>query len=266
MSYLQINRTSSHKITKTKYFALKIFDLYPILYNYFINIKLAINTQLPILIYSQEKTGSSSFYRSIKESTSLQVFHHHYLYPPNGHLYNVFPKYYCDALYKQFFINKQPIKIISIVRNPIDRLISSFFFKDFTKFRKISHKNCLLSNVFKRYIDDNYIDWFRIEFYKSTNINIYNYEFLKNHLIIKYNNLNILIIKIEEEDKILQDIISEFLDHKVNLLRSGFRADNFEYNKIYQLFKEYCKKDVSIELPLQSKQYIKMFYPELNTL
>ena len=168
-----------------------------------------------ILLYQPGRVGSTACVKSLKNQGFNKVFHvHHYdekKRPIPTHIS-------C----KETYSIKNP-KIITLVRYPIDRNLSSFTFRlshyMSSHVRKIGPSDELKTEFFLKLFRHDYIlNWFDNEFYKNTGINVYNYEFdkLKGYTIIDGENL--LILKSENISETFEEATEKFLGEKVKLI------------------------------------------------
>lgn len=231
----------------------------------------------PLLIYQMGKVASTSIYLSLKSTTNYNVFHAHYLNPEN--ILKIQKKYKESGklapnldegfyLYKRLFNNtKIPVKIISLVREPISRNMSAFFqnlnfFQATYPSYDFSDTNQLIECFLENYNHDTPLEWFDTELKFATSIDIYEQKFdsVNGYITINSYPYEVLILKHDLSDSKKEECIAKFLG------LSSFRIarENEASSKSY--FDSYKKFTNSIKIPktyaenmLESK-YSKHFY------
>lgn len=173
------------------------------------------NQQPRFLVYTMGKVGSTSIYTSLKNYTS-QVYDIHFL--DEEYLQKNIHKGHCLDGY---FVLKnwlgKPLKIISMVRNPIDVHVSSFFqnldiyYPHLTQEQILQLSNEELINKFFTLNPSFPIHWFEIEFNKCLNFDIYSQAFsLLGWQTYLHQSYHILIMQAELMDSQKQDVIRMF--------------------------------------------------------
>lgn len=227
-----------------------------------------------ILIYTMEKTSSTSLFYSLKSLGFNNLYRYHYFNPSNrnkyvlNHLHFVQecnPKwkwnrfYYGYWIYKNIILKEKPLKVITLIRNPFNRSMSKFF-HSYPIYNQFNLSNYSLTEVydifFKSTIFNDTINYFDNELKQTLQIDVYDYRFCKElgYRIIKKNNIELLILKCELNNKEKERIIKQFLNLK------SFKIDDYNINKninnVYDLFKKNIKFPKEIkEKVLQSKYY-----------
>jgi hypothetical protein len=217
-----------------------------------------------ILVYQMSKVGSSSLYHQLNKYNinAMHVHTFHNFYEDQKEAYLLYDKF-------QNEINTNGAKIISMVREPIARLIS-FVFQAYN-FASYNVKD-QRKNINERILKDltGYIQkgdiypWFHDELEYLTGINVYEYPFdkEKGYSVIKKDNIEILLLTMENMDNNEQTIadfagINEFKLCKDNV------GENKEYKYAYKRTKD------EIEIPEDILDYyyndnlqLKHFYTE----
>ena len=168
-----------------------------------------------ILLYQPGRVGSTACVKSLKNQGFNKVFHvHHYdekKRPIPTHIS-------CKETY-----NIKNPKIITLVRYPTDRNLSSFHFRlscyMSSHVLKINPSDELKTEFFLKLFRHDYIlNWFDNEFYKNTGINVYDYKFdkSKGYTIIEKENL--LILKSDGVSEIFEEATESFLGERVKLV------------------------------------------------
>lgn len=226
------------------------------------NIQLAYQ-KFPVLIYQPAKVGSTSLYNSLKE-IGIGCFHFHTFYTPLNH----FKKEYREMsnMFLKTVKEKEKVKIIALVRDPIARDISAFFhtldrpFFYYQKSKDNDFINKCCKAIEKAFVNDGlgklqdnvwnipYIEnklgyefnWFNRNIKRDFNIDIYSYPFdtIQGYTIIKENNIDILLLQLEKLQS-LNHVIENFL----NITNFTLKNYNLGKDKIYQFaYKELLNK------------------------
>lgn len=217
-------------------------------YGYRLNMK----AEEPVIVYQMGKVGSSSISRSLRKQLAGPVFHVHRMNADNiRNFYDIHkrkdrhpPDETVGLLLNRHLTNKKPAKIISLVREPIERNISAFFQNHewFVGKRLDQDPNDIdtLSNIFFTAYDHSVpLTWFDIEMKPVVGIDVYRYPFPfeKGYMIIKHPPYELLIIKLEVEDSIKEEAVKKFLKLDDFRLSSHNVGDDKEYALIYNEFK-----------------------------
>lgn len=224
-----------------------------------------IKNDCPILVYQVGKVGSTSIHISLQQKNL-----------PSFHVHNFQINYFASSKYKKLYnlaIGKRPIKIISLVREPISRDISSFFQIAFSSVRAIAG-GYLKKGLYEDFLDiyyrnllnakceskheknENYeempvrfklfetvqkngntFDWFDYELKETFGIDVYEYPFDKNkgYSIIEKDGIEVLIMQLEKLSQ-LEDVIGEFVGDKQFCLVNDNESSGKEYQFLYKEF------------------------------
>lgn len=242
-----------------------------------------------VLVYQAGKVGSSTIAKSL-EAAGRYPLHIHYFHPwMNGILPEASKKYLEQV--KAISSSKEKIRIITLVRDPIARDISTIFqsLSDLTRdwYHHLSWQLTkgiteTLSNGCDGLTDaelkpvatllkDSHLDrnrpwlfsWFDLELKEIFDIDVYAHPFDKDkgYSVITQNNVECMVIKLEKLDS-CQDAIADFLGIKeFSLYNNNIGAD-----KPYSYLYKKCKG--ALELPddlidfYYSGSSIRHFYTE----
>tara|TARA_A100001015_G_scaffold119118_1_gene132123 strand:- start:1180 stop:2061 length:882 start_codon:yes stop_codon:yes gene_type:complete len=236
-----------------------------------------------VLVYSIGKVGSSSIYNSIKFSKIIKypVFHVHSLNPER---INEQKKYYQNSkrksiphhLIQSYYIAKNlvdykgTLHVFSLIREPISREISSIFQDSFnftnSAFLNKNSIDLVVINKIQKLIKnlpEN--EWFERELNKVFGINIFNHDFdlKKGFFILKRDNLNFCLVRLENLDNSFNLIMKEMFNdnHKFKFILKNLASNKF-YSGDYVDLKNNFKinnKDLSLIL---SNDFIIKFYSD----
>lgn len=224
-----------------------------------------------ILVYQMGKVGSTSIYDVARSKSGLPVFqlHRFRLIPgtfvDRGFVRTFFRKVWADLLF--FVIKNKELKIISLTREPVSRNISDFFqtLDFYINVNGLDKKSLSASNLieifFNQYPHFSSIGWFDEQVKKVFGIDVYEFPFSNNVLLVKKNNVELLVVRMED------------LLEKVNDVGEFIGAPDFEiiktndggakwYSDVYRDFKSEISLS-SYQGFMKSTMYSKHFYPEV---
>lgn len=225
-----------------------------------------------VVIYQNGKVGSSTILHSLRNA-QIDAVQLHRVKFDNDIVQRVlcgenrYPKlikqssfsYYNNFLedFITAFRNREKIKIISLVREPISTDISTVFQWLGTGMldRYIVDQNrdvidVMLELVLK--LKNRMFEWFESEFEEVLGIRIYDYPFdkKKGYIHIVKNNMDILVIQAEKIEK-MQNVIGKFVNSREFRIQNCNIASRKEYRQLYAEFMN------RIKLP---EEYVKFYY------
>lgn len=249
-----------------------------------------------ILVYQMAKVGSSTVVASIeKANLGVPVYHIHALTKKGlrneevsyfGPKLNITSKsllprttHLFEGYYLRDLINwtNRPVKIITLVRDPIARNISAFFqgmdlrIPNFNQ--RFKNNEIDSEEVIKLFLDSisnnpqyhmTPLEWLDKEFRRSTNIGIYTYNFpkTKGYKIYHSGKTSVLLLKLEKLNQCFTEASSAFFEGKPISLESKNVSSKKRYNRLYSDFKKTVKlPDTYLQLMYDSK-YARHFYSE----
>jgi len=224
------------------------------------------------------KVGSSSILKTFKSEFDGNIFHVH-----NLTLDHFDYLVYADIEKRNRVIQKikdiqrsvlsnEKWKIISLVRDPIDRNISAFF-QNINLFvpdllNKYRNKEILLAELFCMFFEKashKYpLNWFDNQIRKTFGIDIFLEDFSKHkgYHIYRKDNFELLILRLEDLNNCFEPAIRDFLNiENINLKNDNISKDK-EYKKIYQKFKNNIIIPESYFELMYNSKFTKYFYTE----
>jgi len=238
-----------------------------------------LNLDNKILVYTMGKVVSTSI-RSSLNKLGRETMNAHTLNPDiNNAIEKGFSresKYVEQPLldhhkYVYKYIKDNPEikwKIISLVRDPVARNISTFF--QVIDRLLPTYKNeplITLKKSFMKGIDhEKVLNWQDFELKELTGIDVYSVPFdkKKGYQTYKLGNFEVLLIKYEKLNECVSNAMREFLDIEHFKLDYSNFSENKEYSKDYTFFKEMAKLgNTYLNKSYQSK-YIKHFYTDVE--
>jgi hypothetical protein len=224
----------------------------------------------PVVVYTISKTGSTTLRFTLYRNGVGPVFWTHSMnrvsfspFSQQHHLQDIKLKYrrwWRDQFWSdQFWINHilehyikqdRPIKIVTSVRDWVARDISRFF-ERFKRWNKVSVNHYAgrfdeLQEIFFaeiREYDVNLTSWFEHEFQDVLGVNIYDQPFPheQGYQILRHNQIEILLLRIETPDNIKEKALSEFLNTpNIKMYRTNIGAEK-DYKDTYRDFKQFLK-------------------------
>ncbi len=268
---------------KTKYLnikKLKSIARYQIIdrYNYRKACRVLQQEITPVAVYTMAKVASSSIYHSINNQTTIPVYHIHTL----DKKINEQAELSCqergivpasrpvgDLIYQFRIKANRPLKIITSVREPIERNISAFF-EAFEYYLGIPPKLWegdidQLVQAYYKYLPHEFpLEWFDKEFLRMTSINVFekSFDVTKKSITYTDKNIEVLLLRTDLNDNKMSEEIRRFLGVSTFTLNSHNIGEQKPYAELYNKFKKkiFFNQDYLTNM-LESK-YTKHFYSE----
>jgi len=242
----------------------------------------------PIIVLTPGKVGSSSIYKTLKNKTKHPVYHIH-RYSPGG--IEKMTKIFLDSQRKSkplhLIISKllrkklknynNDVFLITIVREPISRIISSFFqntemYKNEVEGKKmeidLQKSKALLLEIFQTDICAIVEDWFDKEIKGNFNIDVFasEYDIAKKYDILHNNNYHLLLLKMEDLDEVFPNAIQEFLNIDEPLyIENTNVGENKHYAETYQTIKKTLKLTPQVIDQIINSKYFQHFYKNIES-
>lgn len=247
-------------------------------------VELEVAKTLPIFIYQVGKVGSSSLLKSFEILGFNKIFHVHKLSsnpddimpflkkePHMGHLRRGVEG---SKLLREFYQSKNVStrwKMISLIRDPISRAVSSFFqnlSSLFPNFESEFSSGKLTLEMMVEYFQTNRfaldvgVNWFENSMKKFVNIDVFQEEFNqeKQYQWIQTNHFDLLLFKLETLN---QAYLGAFED-VFNIPNFDMYSDNISTDKAYAELKKEFTKHISysnLELDqIYNSKSIRHFY------
>jgi hypothetical protein len=241
-----------------------------------------------IMVYQIGKVGSTTVYETIEKAIKNHpVYHIHSLDPKKINkrynqinLYEDYRKDYGWETVKQIFISKylinqldkilkkKNLKIITIVRDPIAREISSFFEANRLRLELKSMKIEDLIEIFwkQKNLTNRQGNWLNNELNNYLGIDVYSIDFPKDkgHKIVRDNDkrIEILLLKLERFEKDLRNSLIEFFGLDEIIIKTRRRTQNTNYFDTYNLFKNSIIFPTEFLEEIYGQPWIRHFYTE----
>ncbi len=236
------------------------------------------NAHIPVIVYQMGKVGSTSIYSSIADCGVQPIDQVHRMNPEHidelvssradRGLHPHRPDHCARGLelYEQIVSPKRESKFISLVRNPLDRNVSAFFFNVFDRkeqYQSLSTPR-LVEVFIEEYAHDVPLVWFQREPAVTLDIDVYDTSFPaeRGHRTYQNGSFELLVLRTELPDAEKEDIIKQFLGLSRFQIQRRNVGKSKEYAEAYQAFKENaCIPKSYLDRMLQS-QYAELFYTD----
>ncbi len=263
----------------------------------------------PVLVYQMGKVGSSSIrnslFRSSAPETDLVLMSHEFFPIRNRSIDNltvdesdrgaalreiehdrdVFnrfsirkrlgwrfrEKFYTEKIHKNYVRSGRPIRVITLVREPIANNVSMFF-QILDHYAGVPYEKANLSTeqlitmFLDRYMHTRPLTWLDAELGTMLGIDVYAYEFPKDkgYLAIKENNIDLLVMKCELSDREKESAIKSFLDiDEFEIVHSNV-SSNKSYAKQYEEFKRSIRVPDRLADEMYTSKYAQHFYSDTD--
>ena len=239
----------------------------------------------PIIILTPGKVGSSSIYSTLKTKTYFPVYHIHNL-SEKGIEHSVYKHMSSDRkskplhlivsklLRKKLNVYNGKRFIITVIREPISREISSFFQNiDFLKSElenrrleiDIDKAHKYLNKQFESDICKELEDWFELEIKGNFQLDIFKQPFNSEQKfsIIQKDKTELLLLRMEDLNSVFPVAIQEFLKLQEPLeLKNENVGNTKHYAQPYQAIKNKLKLDSTTVERITESKFFKHFYIE----
>jgi hypothetical protein len=239
----------------------------------------------PIIILTPGKVGSSSVYYTLKKESTHQVFHIHNFSKAGieksirDHIHSnrkskPLHLIVSKILRKKLKTYTGKLFIISIIREPISREISSFFqnsdqYKDILENKKLEIDIDVAQKILKEKFETNICnelqEWFDLEIKGNFGIDVFaeKFDYEKKYVISNNNNNHLLLLKMEDLDAVFPIAIKNLLNLGAPLqLQKANVGDDKHYASTYKNIKKNIKLDDKTINQIVNSSFFQNFYLE----
>jgi hypothetical protein len=178
-------------------------------------------------------------------------------------------KLYTERIYKAFVKPGRPLKVITLVREPVANNMSLFFqvVDRYTgaNTQRVDFDIGELTQVFvDRYMHSRPLTWFDAELKRTLGIDVFKYPFPTDigHTTISSGNIDLLVLRCELDDISKARAIADFVGlDEFEVARSNIAA-NKPYATRYAEFKERACLPESLLDELYTSKYARHFYAD----
>ncbi len=275
-------------------------------YEYFsVTIAPLFNWTNPVLIYQMGKVGSSSIRNSLfrcQHPRLRPILMSHEYFPirnrdPNlipiepeyrkllereiAHdlrVYQQFPlrkrlgwrfreRFYAEQIYRTWVRSRYPLRVITLVREPVANNISMFFqIIDQYLGTDIEHAGCsideLIDIFIEKYMHSRPLTWLDAEIKTNFGIDVYQTPFPvdQGYTIISRERINLLVLRCEMDDQVKARAIADFLGlDAFELIRSNIASEK-SYARQYAEFKERIRIPPDLLDLMYNSRFSRHFY------
>ncbi|SRR6266480_36100 len=236
----------------------------------------------PIFIYQIGKVGSTAIARALERLGLFDVYPVHRLNPSNilrvkrEHKARGWPPptehTRCLTLYNKLRKSRQPINIISLVREPVGRNFS-YYFQNLDKICGVvdAHRRLSTQQLIKQYpvefpYSDDPLTWFDYEFKQVTGIDLYDRSvcLTNGYHEIRSDPYNVLILRSDAADQVKSEAIGLFLKiDPVPLARTHITEEKPE-GLAYQAFRNTIRLTSPYLDYIFLSKYCRHFFDDLS--
>lgn len=229
-------------------------------------IRARMNTDLSnnrILVYQMGKVGSVSMQVSLRR-LGFKTNHAHYLWMTHRGEYNTNK----PGLVKNILKRDRQWTVVSLVREPIARNISAFFQrieKYYPTYKTWEYKPDMVDAFLDAYEQFWPLIWYDLEMLPLFQLDIYAHEFdhTKGYTIYKNANVNLLILRLEDMDRVIGQAFKEFVGLRgVKPALSNYTTNKSRVAQMYTDFKEKSRFPKEYLDWMYDSRYAKYFYTQ----
>jgi len=214
----------------------------------------------PVFVYQMGKVASSSVHLSLKWEYPGVVLHSHNF--RKNH-----PRFKIRQLF-EYRKQGNPIKIVTLVREPVSRNVSAYFENLERYFGALSREKIqaltnsqLMEKFLAEFQHDVTLEWFDTHLKRDFGIDVYDYPFdhQQGYVTIKKDNLEVLIMRHDLTDAEKEKFVKELTGLREFRLKTFNVGENKLYANLYKEFKRVSIPAGYLERMTNSK-YCKHFY------
>ena len=235
-----------------------------------------------ILIYQMGKVGSTSLESSLgsraHHAHSLFGFHRFKYFVKDPNLFHdpkIELEVWMKSLLKRAYLrfSRRPLKIISLVREPVSRNVSAYFQEldsrikilfpaKNDRFKTKNYINVVEEDFYNIGAHDTPLKWFDDEIKRAFGIDAFAHEFDREsgYTIIREKNIELMILKLEKLNG-LEKKVSEFCGERISLKNEN-ESGNKWYHSIYRDFKHNFQPRTEYINSLYDSKFMAHFYTD----
>jgi hypothetical protein len=254
--------------------------------NYYVQYYLA--RREPALVYAMERTGSVATYQAIQRAGVFVIA---------GHRFNGVNRAHGEVsgsarwAWRHILRGKHPVNIVSLIRNPVDNLLSSFARRILSQQTPsltngaddlTTEQKCVdeLNSLLATYVEGEHgwrkqTSWFDFEFKETTGIDVYEHPFdtQQGYGVCSVGNRRVLLLRTECPDREKAERIAHFLKvpaidfQKPNEVRAprangtgGLAASESNYAAQYAMLRQSLRLARSSWQAMTATPFVKHFF------
>lgn len=204
----------------------------------------------PVLIYQMSKVGSSTV-RACLHEAGVRNLHFHYMgeyWEKAASFYRsrnaILPyHFYLSRLVRPWLrLQSGPVRIITLVRDPVARKISNAFqlgrYTDLSGADAKAAGDWIRQNVDWNEPSPYESVWFDKEVYEIFGVDIYDHPFDRSngYARIRTDEIDLLILRLEDLNTLIPSVVSDYVGRDLSLTRANTRSDP-TYTTVKKSFK-----------------------------
>ena len=229
-----------------------------------------------VLIYQMGKVGSMALYHALEKHSQLNLFHVHRLnldniaqiaqsyrkngqLPPPGDSMGI-------RLHHAFVQSNRPLKVITMVREPIARCISAFFENSLQMIGSNLSEPQDTALLIQRFLDcyphQTPLQWFDVELAATLGVNVYDFPFPHEKGFARFSvgRSDVLVLKSELPNESKAEALKDFLGIQEIVLARKNVGKNKDYALNYRAFLERARLGKDYVEMMTSARYTRHFY------
>lgn len=228
----------------------------------------------PVFVLTMGKVGSITVWQSLLDAgVFFQVQIHHVCRSPRRYPYgqrNIQTAIgFSNWAFSPWLLRRPLVRIATVVREPISRLISLYLFSYEKRFGAAVENTSLevLLKDFPRVFEDDYVHplvpgyFLENEIHAASNIDVYRHDFprSKGAAIIEQGRYSLLIMKLEIADQQKSAALTTWMGRPVGINRRNTASD-VGYDHIYAEFKRRVRIPHRYAEAIYQSAYMRHFY------
>jgi hypothetical protein len=234
-----------------------------------------------VLVYQPGKVGSTSIAGALEKYSGLSSWQLHNVYPQMVQKFidKLSTKkckpphcmYHGQVVYTSLVQDsRQPLSIITLVRDPFERNLSSFFeaiqfYYPQWQMLSLDDITHIMQTFTDKFDHEDLFDWFDDEFKPALDLDIYSFNFDASTLTSRFDSpdgrIRVLCLRCDLSDVAKSQLIGQFLSlPKFELVKAKNVGDSKIYQALYSLFKMKYRFNPQLMDYYQKQKYIQHFF------
>lgn len=239
--------------------------------------RMKILRQSPILVYTRSKVGSTAVLNGIRTHYPFTLQYHN-LRPDvirknmNAQTTRLGRYNYWHGLwvYREIIEQQRPVKIVSLVRDPIGHALSHFFWNlDMTVGKTNAYMDFTTEELKEKFVTKHIpavaqSNWFKDEFEPALGLDVFAHPFPQEdgHVRIQADNLDVLIMKTEVDNAIKGRVLADFLGVTEVAVKRENETTQRNFGTFYNNFKKQLVLTSEVVASVYRLPYARHFYSD----
>lgn len=232
----------------------------------------------PILVYQMGKVGSTSVCRSL-EAVGLHPLHLHFLTDENWEFVRAAYQevgmkpahYYTERMLRPYLRwTRHRLKVISLVRDPIARYVSSLFQWPLLREDEANNADAMRADIVDLLSHPNALDyeftWFDKELKPTFDVDVMQMPFSRDEGYAIYHapRADILVLKVERLSELLPTVVSDFVGTPLHTVRANVGREK-SAGGLYSDIKRTLQLPTSVCQAVYRHEWVRHFYSPSET-